>query len=104
MGKKMMKKAMRMGKIGKRRSVFSGKKEKTRGGLKKTDLKKNKNGKIVSKKGSARGHKAYKHIAKWVNAVKQARRVLGVKGMVVIGGKTPRGQALLAKARSIYKK
>lgn len=44
---------------GQRRQVFEGKALKTRGGLEKEDLKKNKEGKIVSKKASAHGKKMY---------------------------------------------
>merc|ERR1712125_221580 len=104
--KKMMKKAMRVSKVGKKRSVFSGKKEKTVGGLKKSDLKKNKNGKIVSRKQSERAKrsKSGQKIAKWGAAFKAARKALGVKGFCPCGGKTKQGQALLAKTRSFYKK
>merc|ERR1719447_932829 len=101
---------MKVSKIAKGRGaksrVFRGSKAKTSGGLKKSDLMKNKDGKIVSKKASAAGKKRYQQsgLGKWVKAVQQARKALGVKGMQVIGGKTPKGQALLKKARSLYKK
>merc|ERR1712150_122282 len=85
-------------------SVFRGTKVKTVGGLKKSDLKKNKNGKVVSVKASANGKKAYKRIAGWVAAVTKARKALGVKGFTAVGGKSKQGQQLLAKARSFYKK
>merc|ERR1712071_717725 len=57
-------------------SVFSGRKEKTGGGLTKADFVKNKNGKVVSKKASARSKKAYagSGIKKWADAVKAARK------------------------------
>merc|ERR1712121_208121 len=109
-GKKGMKKkkAMRVSKIAKGRGakarVFSGSKEKTTGGLKKSSLVKNKHGKVVSKKAHAHGKKAYKNVQKFANAVKAARKALGIKGFVPIGGKTSKGQALLKKARSLYKK
>jgi hypothetical protein len=107
MGMKRM--AMKVSKIAKgKRSklvVFNGNKEKTSGGLAKKDLKKNKNGKIVSVKQSARGKKAYsKYLAGWNAAVQKARKALGVKGFQAVGGKSKAGQALLAKARSFYKK
>merc|ERR1712176_1260762 len=106
--KMKMKMAMKVSKIAKgklaKASVFRGSKVKTTGGLKKTDLKKNKSGKIVSVKQSAKGKKSYKYIAKWNGAVVKARKALGVKGFAVIGGKTKAGQTLLAKARSFYKK
>lgn len=87
-------------------AVFSGKKEKTVGGLKKSDLTTNKAGKVVSKKQSerAKSSKMYKRILAWAGAVKQARKSLGVKGFVAVGGKTKQGQALLTKVRSLYKK
>merc|ERR1711982_257605 len=95
------KKAMKVSKIAKGRGakarVFNGTKESTVGGLKKGDLTRNKNGKVVSKKSSARAKKAYQKngLAKWTKAVQQARKSLGIKGFQVVGGKTARGQALL---------
>merc|ERR1712243_61004 len=104
----MKKAAKRPSKIAKGRGakarVFSGKKEKTSGGLKKSSLIRNKHGRVVSKKMHAQGKKAYKNVQKFANAVKAARKALGIKGFVPIGGKTSKGQALLKKARSIYKK
>merc|ERR1712226_1285112 len=86
-------------------SVFKGTKEKTVGGLKKSDLTKSKSGKIVSKKQSARGKKVYaKYLSKWTSSVAKARKALGVKGFAAVGGKTKAGQALYAKAKSFYKK
>merc|ERR1719221_2342974 len=87
-------------------SVFRGTKAKTSGGLKKSDLKKNKAGKIVSVKSSNRAKKSkgYKKIIAWSNACKQARKALGIKGFQAVGGKSKSGQQLLAKVRSIYKK
>merc|ERR1719356_644213 len=84
-------------------SVFSGRKQKTIGGLTKDSLTKNKNGKVVSKKASARAKKAYakSSIKAWADAVKAARKALGVKGFVAIGGKSASGRALYAKAKSI---
>merc|ERR1711902_172197 len=110
-GKKgMKKKAKRNSKIARGRGakarVFRGTKEKTSTGLTKSALMKNKLGKVVSKKKSAHGKKVYQKngLAKWTKAVKEARKSLGIKGMQVVGGKTARGQALLKKARSLYKK
>merc|ERR1719171_2089397 len=103
-------KAMKVSTIAKnkyaKRTVFNGKtgKTKTSGGLTKAHLTKNKNGKIVSKKQSAAGKKAFKHISKWTAAVNKARKQLGVKGFQAVGGKSAKGQALLKKARSIYRK
>jgi len=85
--------------------VFSGKKLKTKGGLTKKDLKKNKDGKVVSAKKSALAKKRYASgIGRWNAAVQKARKALGIKGFVAIGGKKKEGQAFLAKARSFYKK
>merc|ERR1712150_170949 len=86
--------------------VFKGSKERTVGGLKKSDLKKNKSGKVVSKKASdaAKKRPTFKKIMNWNAAVGKARKVLGVKGFVPVGGKSKQGQALLLKTRSFYKK
>ena len=102
----MRKRAMKVSIIGRGRmaksQVFKGRKVKTVGGLKKTDLKKNKYGKVVSKKASARASTG--KTAKWTRAVVAARKALGVKGFRPIGGKSAAGQALLKKVRSFYKK
>ena len=52
--------------------VFSGKKEKTSGGLRKQDLLRNKRGKVVSKKmhNRAKNSKGARVIGKWGKAVK----------------------------------
>merc|ERR1712061_456623 len=77
-----------------RASVFSGRKEKTGSGLTKAQLTKSKTGKIVSKKSSAAGKKAYKNIQGWTKAVQQAKKALGVKGFCAVGGKSAQGKAL----------
>merc|ERR1712099_195925 len=84
-------------------SVFSGRKEKTTSGLKKSDLVKNKTGKVVSKKASARGKRLYAKsgLKKWADACKKARKELGLKGFVAIGGKGAEGKALYAKVKSL---
>merc|ERR1711862_153547 len=93
MSMKMRKMAMKKSVIAKgkrgKSSVFRGTKEKTVGGLKKSDLKKNKAGKVVSKKASDRSKnsKSGKKIAAWVMACKAARKALGIKGFVPCGGK-----------------
>merc|ERR1711972_935707 len=110
MGKKGMKKAKRVSNIARGRGakarVFKGTKEKTGGGLKKSALTRNKAGKVVSKKGSAHGKKVYQRngLAKWTKACQAARKSLGIKGFLAVGGKSAKGQALLKKARSFYKK
>merc|ERR1711915_162466 len=86
--------------------VFAGIKEKTQSGLRKSQLMKNKEGKVVTKKKSAQGKKAYHKngLAKWNKACMQARRALGVKGFQAVGGKTAKGQALLKKTLSLFRK
>jgi len=98
--KKAMKKAsiIATGKYA-RRAVFQGRKTKTSGGMRASDLVKNKGGKIVTKKASDRGRKNH-----WAVATKEARKALGITGFVPVGGKTDQGKALLAKAREIYAK
>merc|ERR1712203_918445 len=82
-------KAMKAMKVGKKFSVFKGNKEKTSGGLKKSDLVKSKSGKIVSRKASAAGKKAYANVKGWIAAVQKARKELGVKGFVAVKKGTP---------------
>ena len=77
--------------------VFRGTKEKTIGGLTKSDLIKNKHGKIVSRKASLRAKK--NNILKgWTIAVQKARKALGLKGFVAI----KKGSALYKKAKELY--
>merc|ERR1712060_721370 len=107
--KKVMK-AKRVTKIARgsraKSSVFSGRKEKTVDGLTKESLTRNKNGKVVSKKASARAKKAYANsgFKAWLDAVKAARKALGVTGFCAVGGKSATGRALYAKARAIFSK
>ena len=84
-------------------AVLSGRKEKTSGGLRRGDLTKNGHGKVVSRKMSARGKRAWagSKLKVWNDAVKKARKVLGLKGFVAVGGKTVAGQALHAKAKAL---
>merc|ERR1719282_155406 len=83
--------------------VFAGRKEKTKTGLTKAMLTKNKRGKIVSKKQLSAGKKAFRRISGWTKAVEQAKKALGLSGFVIVGGKSPTGKALYAKAKSLYK-
>merc|ERR1711904_682888 len=78
--------------------VFRGNKEATVGGLTKASLTKNKNGKIVSKKASANGKKAYARIKGWTAAATKARKALNVKGFVAV----KKGTALYKKAEEFY--
>merc|ERR1719420_2097276 len=103
MKKMKVKKVKKVSKIARgkhrRSAVFTGKKEKTAGGLTKDDFKKNADGKIVSKKSSEAAKKRYQSsgLKKWFKAVSAARKALKLKGMCPVGGKTDKGQALLKK-------
>merc|ERR1712193_355381 len=97
-------KAMEVSKIAKgkykKALVFRGSKEKTSGGLKKSDLIKNANGKIVSKKQSTAAKKRFgSTLKKWTDAVKAARKSLGLKGFVAVKKGTP----LYTKAKANYR-
>merc|ERR1712194_647369 len=84
--KAMKKKAMNKSVIAKgkfaKAMVLRGSKEKPSGGLKKDSLRKNKGGKIVSKKKSESSKKKYAGSAfqKWIKACQAARKELGLKG------------------------
>merc|ERR1719321_570593 len=81
--------------------VLRGNKEKTPGGLKKSDLTKNKRGKIVSKKQSAAAKKNFANSAgPWMQACKKARAALKLKGFVAI----KKGSPLYIKAKEFYQK
>merc|ERR1712046_154037 len=77
-----------------RRHAFAGKIDKTKTGLKKSDLVQNKTGRIVSKKASLRAKKS-----PWIAAVKAARSALKIKGFVAVKKGTP----LYAKAKELYR-
>ena len=98
----MKKSAIAHGKLAKS-SVFRGTKSKTGGGLTKDQLTRSKSGRVVSKKRSALAKKAYvaNGLKKWADAVKAARKALGVTGFVAVGGKSAAGKALYAKAKSL---
>merc|ERR1739840_17137 len=86
-------------------SVFSGQKTKTKTGLTKDKLIRNKKGKIVTKQSSAAGKKAFvkNGLKTWADACKAARKELKCKGFVPMGGSTPAGKALYLKAKSLLK-
>merc|ERR1712187_912060 len=103
-------KAMKVKKVSKiakgkraRAAVFHGTKEKTQTGLTKSNLIKNKGGKIVSKKASqaAKTRYARSGIKAWAEAIKAARKALNLTGFVAIGGKSAAGKALYAKAKAL---
>merc|ERR1711874_547141 len=101
----VMKKTMKASKIatGKysKSRVFKGDKEKTNGGLKKSDLVMNKSGKIVSKKLSLKWKKVWKGSAleKWGKACMAARKALGLKGFVAC----KKGSPLYNKTKALLK-
>merc|ERR1712050_542234 len=66
--------------------VFSGRKEKTGSGMTKAKLTKNKSGRIVSRKASAASKKSWaaSGAKKWMDACKQARKQLNVKGFCAV--------------------
>merc|ERR1719265_868336 len=78
-----------------RRHAFFGKLDKTKTGLKKSDLVMNKSGRVVSKKASLRAKKS-----PWLAAVKQARATLKIKGFCAIKKGTP----FYKMAKELYKK
>merc|ERR1719378_396528 len=100
-----MKAKKRVSKIAKgklaRYLVFKGTKEKTKSGLTKEDLVRNKAGRIVSRKKSALGKK-FDRVKTWRESVMKARAVMGMTGFVAMNGQTAQGKALYAKTRSFY--
>merc|ERR1711904_439200 len=100
---KAMKKSNSASKIAKgkfaKALVFRGTKAKTSSGLTKGDLIKNAHGRIVSKKQSAAGKKRFSGIKKWTEAVKSARKALGLKGFFAVKKGTP----LYTKAKANYR-
>merc|ERR1712086_353360 len=82
-----------------RRHAFAGKINKTKTGLTKSDLVKNKMGKIVSKKASLRAKKL-NSFGPWLAALKKARAELKIKGFSVIKKGTP----LYKRAKELYSK
>merc|ERR1712061_635771 len=58
----------------------------------------------VRKAKSQAGKKRYASgIGRWTAAVQAAKKALGIKGFVAVGGKSAQGKALHAKAKSLYK-
>merc|ERR1719182_636967 len=76
-----------------RRHAFAGKLAVTKTGLTKSDLVKNKSGRVVSKKASLRGKKS-----PWIAAVQKARAELKIRGFSAIKKGTP----LYKKAKELY--
>merc|ERR1712154_748858 len=84
---------------GSKGQVFRGTRSKTNGSLTKDDLKRNKRGKVVSKKASALGKKRYKNVRKWTESFMQARKNLKIKGFVPC----KKGTALYRESMKLYK-
>ena len=82
------------------RRVWSGTADRTKGGLVKKDLCKNKRGKVVSKKMNAAGAKRFKKsgLGKWVAACQKARKELGLTGFVAC----KKGTAYYKLAKKFY--
>merc|ERR1711862_960006 len=97
---KAMKSEIANGKLAKS-IVFRGFREKTVGGLKKGDLKKNSSGKVVPKRMSAASKKKFQGSAlkRWGLACSQARKALGLKGFVAC----KKGSAFYQKAKELLK-
>merc|ERR1712066_477425 len=87
--KAMKKSTIAKGKTAKR-DIWQGKKLKTKKGLRKEDLMKNKEGKIVSKKKSQKGRES-----KWSLATAKARAIKGYTGFKAI----KKGGSFYAKAK-----
>merc|ERR1719311_564670 len=81
--------------------VFRGRKEKTKSGLTREMLMKNKRGKVVSKRQSAAGKRKYHNIENWVDAVMKTRASLGLTGFVAINGRSLVGKALYVKTKAL---
>merc|ERR1712124_205362 len=81
--------------------VLRGSKMKTKSGLTRDMLMKNKRGKIVSKRQSAAGKRNFAQIKGWVDAVVKARSSLILKGFVAVNGRTLVGKALYVKAKEL---
>merc|ERR1712193_106442 len=78
-----------------RRHVFAGKISKTKSGYTASAFKKNKAGKIVSKKVSAQAKTV---LGPWTAAVQKARKALNITGFLAVKKGTP----LYKKAKELY--
>merc|ERR1719352_976068 len=100
-------KAKRVSKIARGRFakalVLRGSKLKTSGGLKQEALMRNKRGKVVSKRKSAQGKRAYVRIEDWTESFMAARKALQLSGFVAINGRTLQGKALYLKTKALRK-
>merc|ERR1719251_871003 len=83
--------------------VLKGRRERTSGGLKRDDLMLNKRGKAVSKKASAHGKRAFRHVEPWLDCIMAARKALHIHGFVAVNGQTLQGKALYVKTKALCK-
>merc|ERR1719362_2191662 len=88
--------------FGAKTRVLRGDKVKTAGGLTADELMRNKRGKVVSKRRSAFGQKAYRKVQGWIESLMAARKALSFTGFCAVNGKTKEGKAYYVKAKSIY--
>merc|ERR1719163_623207 len=107
MRNKQVKKSKRVSKIARGRFakalVLRGSKAKTSGGLKQDALMRNKRGKVVSKRQSAQGKRAYARIEDWTESFMAARKALQLSGFVAINGRTLQGKALYIKTKALQR-
>merc|ERR1719171_1878632 len=82
--------------------VFRGSKERTKSGLTRDMLMKNKRGKVVSKRASAAGKRRFHQIKTWMEAFMKARSSLNLKGFVAINGQSLVGKALYVKTKALH--
>merc|ERR1712110_629632 len=84
---------------GSKRQVWNGSRQKTKSGLTRDMLCKNKRGKIVSKAKSQLSQARWESgLGRWVTAVMEARKALGISGFCAIKKGTP----LYNAARELY--
>merc|ERR1711981_236316 len=69
---------------GSMRQVWNGSKTYTKGGLTKSNLMVNKNGRLMSKKAHAVGKKQFAVVKGWTMACTKARKELGITGFVAL--------------------
>merc|ERR1719428_2075272 len=81
--------------------VYRGVWKKTRGGLTRDHLIRNKRGRIVSKRVQAQSKRKYKHLEPWTKAKSEACKMLGITGFVAINGETLIGKALYWKTKAL---
>jgi len=87
-------------------AVWKGHKLRTKKGMRKDNLRKStSSGKIVSKRVSENSKQQYlaNGLDKFNRATMAARTLMNIQGFCPVGGKTERGQALLKKAREIFR-